>query len=76
MRSPQIQSDPENHKVDDRDQREGRGDEVDLLDEETSRRVHRTDDLGDDDLEEAALSGADLAELDEDDLMNMEGPDA
>ncbi len=76
MRSPTPQNDPENHKVDDRDLRAGRGEEDDLLDEEVARRVRRSDDVEDDDLDQAALSGDDLAELDEDDLKDMEGPDA
>ncbi len=78
MPSPQTQNDPENHKLDHRDLRAGGVHEVDVLDEEDEEsdgRVHRTDAAAEDD-DEAALSGNDLAQLGEDDLKDMDGPDA
>ncbi len=68
MQSPEPQNDPDTYAA-------GVGEELELLEEETAQRVHRTD-SGDEGLDDAALSGDDLAELDEDDLKDMEGPDA
>ncbi|CAN5810986.1 hypothetical protein BH11MYX3_BH11MYX3_11430 [soil metagenome] len=73
MPTPLTQNDPENHKLDDRDLRAGRGEDSDL--DEPAVRVERPL-HGDDEAEEAELAFDDLAELDEDDLKNMEGPDA
>jgi hypothetical protein len=73
MPTPQTPNDPENHKLDDRDLRAGRGEDIGL--DEPALRVQRAED-GDDKAEEAELAFDDLAELDEDDLKDMEGPDA
>ncbi len=83
MRStPSPAHDPENHKLSDRDQRSprdedaGGDDDPGIETDPLPHHAHAEADLGDDELEEAQLASDDLVALDEDDLVNAEGPDA
>lgn len=79
---PSRAQDPEDHKLDDRDKRSprdeeaGRDEDPGIETDPLPHRAHARTDLGDDELEEAQLASDDLVALDEDDLVNAEGPDA